>query len=92
MTSGLKNVSATYERAMNLIFHELLENTMEVYINDIVVKSAEFGSHIADLSKAFDKMCRYRLKMISCKCAFRVSADKFLGFIIHEHGIEIDPD
>jgi hypothetical protein len=40
---------------MNLIFHELLGNTVEVYIDDIVVKSAEFSSHIADLRKAFDK-------------------------------------
>jgi hypothetical protein len=49
MTFGLKNVGATYQRAMNLIFHELLGNTVEVYIDDIVVKSAEFSSHIADL-------------------------------------------
>jgi hypothetical protein len=77
VTFGLKNVGATYERDMNLIFHELLGNTMEVYINDIVVKSAEFSSHITDLRKAFDKMCRYGLKMNSHKCAFGVSAGKF---------------
>jgi hypothetical protein len=77
---------------MNLIFHELLGNTMEVYIDDIVVKSTEFSSHITDFSKAFDKMCRYGLKMNPRKCAFGVSASKFLEFIIHEHGIEIDPD
>jgi hypothetical protein len=77
VTFGLKNVGATYERDMNLIFHELLGNTMEVYINDIVVKSAEFSSHITDLRKAFDKMCRYGLKMNPRKCAFGVSAGKF---------------
>ena len=65
---------------------------MEVYIDDIIVKSSEFSSHIADLCKAFDKMCRYDLKMNPRKCAFGVSAGKFLGFVIHEHGIEIDPD
>jgi hypothetical protein len=92
MTFGLKNASATYQRTMNLIFHELLGNTVEVYIDDIVVKSAEFSSHIADLRKAFDKMRRYSLKMNPRKCAFGVSAGKFLGFVIHEHGIEIDPD
>jgi hypothetical protein len=91
MTFGLKNAGATYQRAMNLIFHELLGNTLKVYIDDIVVKSAEFSSHLADLRKAFDKICRYGLKMNPRKCAFGVSADKFLGFIIHEHGIEIDP-
>ena len=77
---------------MNLIFHELLGNTVEVYIDDIVVKSAEFSPHIADLRKVFDKMRRYGLKMNPRKCAFGVSAGKFLGFVIHEHGIEIDPD
>jgi hypothetical protein len=92
MTFGLKNAGATYQRAMNLIFHELLGNIVEVYIDDIVVKSAEFSSHIADLRKAFDKMCRYGLKMNPRKCAFGVSAGKFLGFVIHEQGIEIDPD
>jgi hypothetical protein len=92
MTFGLKNDGATYRSDMNLIFHELLGNTVEVYIDDIVVKSAEFSSHIADLRKAFDKMRRYGLKMNPRKCAFGVSAGKFLGFVIHEHGIEIDPD
>jgi hypothetical protein len=92
MMFGLKNVGATYQRAMNLIFHELLGNTVEVHIDDIVVKSIEFSSHLADLRKAFDKMRRYGLKMNPHKCAFGVSAGKFLGFVIHEHGIEIDPD
>jgi hypothetical protein len=62
---------------MNLIFHELLGNTLEVHIDDIVVKSAEFGSHLVDLRKAFNKMCRYGLKMNPRKCAFGVSAGKF---------------
>ena len=77
---------------MNLIFHDLLGNTVEVYIDDIIVKSAEFSSHIADLCKAFDKMRQYSLNMNPHKCAFGLSACNFLGFIIHEHGIEIDPD
>jgi hypothetical protein len=92
MKFSLKNASATYQRDMKLIFHELWRNTMEVYIDDIVVKSTEFSSHIADLRKAFDKMCQYGLKMNPHKCAFGVSVGKFLGFIIHEHGIEIDLD
>jgi hypothetical protein len=87
MTFGLKNAGATYQRAMNLTFHKLLENTMEVYVDDIVVKSAEFSSHIADLRKVFDKMRRYGLKMNPHKCDFGVSAGKFLELIIHEHGI-----
>jgi hypothetical protein len=48
-------------------------------------------SHLADLNLAFDKMCRYGLKMNPLKCAFGVSAGKLLGFIVHEKGVEIDP-
>jgi hypothetical protein len=70
MIFGLKNAGATYQSAMNLIFHELLGNTVEVYINHIVVKSAEFSSYIVDLRKVFDKMCRYGLKMNPRKCDF----------------------
>jgi hypothetical protein len=45
---------------------------------------------LADLRLAFEKMCQYGLKMNPLKCAFGIPAGKFLGFIIHEHGIEID--
>jgi hypothetical protein len=87
----IKNVGATYQRAMNLIFHELLGIIIEVYIDDIVVKSTGLDSHLTDLHLAFDKMRQYGLKMNPLKCVFGVSVGKFLGFIIHEHGIEIDP-
>jgi hypothetical protein len=52
---------------MNLIFHELLRNIVDVYIDHIVDKSTAFESHLADLHKAFDKMCQYGLKMNPCK-------------------------
>jgi hypothetical protein len=91
MTFGLKNAGAAYKGAMNLIFHELLGIIVQISIDDIVVKSASLDSHLADLRLAFEKMRQYRLKMNPLKCAFGVSADEFLGFIIHEHGIEIDP-
>jgi hypothetical protein len=91
MTFGLKNAGATYQRAMNLIFHDLLGIIVEVYINDIFVIWASVNSHLADLRLAFEKMCRYGLKMNPLRCAFGVSAGKFLGFIVHEKGVEIDP-
>jgi hypothetical protein len=55
MTFGLKNTGATYQWDMNLIFHELLGIIVEVYIDDIVVKSASLDSHLADLHLAFEK-------------------------------------
>ena len=53
MTFGLKNAGATYQRAMNLIFHDLLGIVLEIYIDDIVVKSDVFDHHLADLRLDF---------------------------------------
>jgi hypothetical protein len=64
---------------------------MEVYIDDIMIKSAAHKSHLADLRLVFERMRHYGLKMNPLKCAFRVSTGKFLGFIIHDKDIEIDP-
>jgi hypothetical protein len=91
MTFGLKNVGVTYQRAMNLIFHDLLEIVLEIYIDDGIVKSDSMNNHLADLRLALEMMRRYGLKLNPLKSVFGVSTGKFLGFIIHEHGIEIDP-
>jgi hypothetical protein len=91
MTFGLKNASVTYQRAMNLIFHDLLEIILEIYIDDVVDKSDSMNNYLSDLRLSLERMRRYGLKMNMLKYAFNVLADKFLGFIIHEHGIEIDP-
>jgi hypothetical protein len=69
----------------------LLGIILKIYIDDVVVKSDSMDNHLANLRLALERMCRYGLKMNPLKCAFGVSASKFLGFIIHEHGIEIDP-
>jgi hypothetical protein len=53
MTLGLKNVGATYQRAMNLIFHDLIGVIMEVYIDDIMTKSAAHTSHLVDFASCF---------------------------------------
>jgi hypothetical protein len=84
MTFDLKNVGATYQMAMNLIFHDLQGIIIEIYIDDVIVKSDRMGTHLSDLCLALQRMHRYGLKMSPLKCAFGVSAGKFLGFIIHE--------
>jgi hypothetical protein len=91
MTFSLKNVGATYQRVINLIFHVLLGIMLEIYIDDVVVKLDSMDSHLADLCLALERMCWYGLKMNPLKCVFGVSASKFLGFIIYEYGIEINP-
>jgi hypothetical protein len=87
----LKNDGATYQRGMDLIFHDLLGNLLEVYIDDAIVKLDSMDGHLADLRLALERMRRCVLKMNPLKCAFSVSTGKFLGFIIDEHGIEIAP-
>jgi hypothetical protein len=89
MTFGFKNAGMTYQRAMNLIFHVLLGIILEIYIDDVTVESDTMDNHLANLRLALERMYRYGLKINLPICD--VSAGKFLGFIIHENGIEIDP-
>jgi len=78
-------------KAINLIFHDLLGIILEVYIDDIMIKSAGLSHHLADLRLTLERMRQYGLKMTPLKSAFGVLSGNLLGFIIHEKGIEIDP-
>ena len=89
MTFGLKNASATYQRAMNYIFHDLISKLVEIYIDDVVVKSKSAGGHLEDLRQVLERTRRFGLRMNPKKCAFGVSAGQFLEFLVHERGIEI---
>jgi hypothetical protein len=89
MTFGLKNAGATYQRAMNYIFHDLIGKLLEIYIDDVVVKFASDEGHLEDLRQVLERTRRFRLRMNPKKCAFGVSAGQFLGFLVHERGIEI---
>jgi hypothetical protein len=89
MTFGLKNVGATYQRAMNYIFHELIGKLGEIYIDDVVIKSLNHESHLDDVRKTLECTRKHGLKMNLSKCAFGVSAGEFLGFLVHGGGIEV---
>jgi len=89
MTFGLKNAGATYQRAMNFISHEFIGKLVEIYIDDVVVKSGDFTKHLADLRKVLEYTRKHGLKMNPNKCAFGLSAGQFLGFMVHQRGIEI---
>jgi hypothetical protein len=89
MTFGLKNAGATYQRAMSYIFHDLMGKLVEIYIDNIVVKSALVERNLGDLRQVLEQTRRFRLRMNPKKCAFGVSACQFLGFLVHERGIEI---
>ena len=89
MPFGLKNAGATYQRAMNYIFHDLIGKLVEVYIDDVVVKSALPEDHLANLRKVLERTRKHGLKMNPKKCAFGVTAEQFLGFLVHERGIKV---
>jgi hypothetical protein len=89
MTFGLKNAGATYQRAMNYIFHELIGKIVEIYIDDVVIKSLNHDSHLKDVKRTLECTRKHGLKMNPNKCAFGVSAGEFLGFLVHEGGIEV---
>jgi hypothetical protein len=84
MTFGLKNAGATYQRALNYIYHDLIGKLVEIYINDVVVKSTSTRGHLGDLHQVFERTMRFGLKMNPKKYAFGVSVGQFLGFLVHE--------
>ncbi|KAK2370658.1 hypothetical protein QL285_083688 [Trifolium repens] len=90
MPFGLKNAGATYQRAMNSMFHDFIDTFMQVYIDDIIIKSSSEDSHLLYLRQSFERMRRHGLKMNPLKCAFCVHAGDFLGFVVHKKGIEIN--
>ncbi|XP_070018099.1 uncharacterized protein [Nicotiana sylvestris] len=90
MPFGLKNVGATYMRAMTTIFHDMIHKEIEVYVDYVIIKSKRVVDHIADLRKFFDRLRRYNIKLNPEKCAFGVPAGKHLGFIVRRRGIELD--
>ena len=74
---------------MNYIFHEIIDKIVEIYIDDVVVKFKGYQEHLVDLRKTLECTRRHGLKMNPNKYAFGVSAGQFLGFMVHERGIEI---
>ncbi|CAL8993898.1 unnamed protein product [Prunus brigantina] len=90
MPFGLRNARATYQRAMNSVFHDMIGHSLEVYIDDVVIKSPEKEDHVSNLRKAFLRMRQHKLKMNPKKCVFGVQAGNFLGFLVHQRGIEVD--
>ena len=65
---------------------------MEVYIDDMLVKSTTVELHIAHLDEAFQILKEYNMKLNPAKCSFGFSAEKFLGFTVNNRGIEANPD
>ncbi|KAL0297863.1 UNVERIFIED_CONTAM: hypothetical protein Sangu_3174900 [Sesamum angustifolium] len=67
----------------------MLHKNVKCYVDDLVVKSKKREDHLHDLTNVFERLKRYQLKMNPSKYAFGVNSEKFLGFIVHQQGLEI---
>ncbi|KAJ9691124.1 hypothetical protein PVL29_013344 [Vitis rotundifolia] len=92
MPFGLKNVGATYQRAATTLFHDMMHRDVEVYVDDMIVKSRDRPDHLAALERFFERIRQFRLRLNPKKCTFGVTSGKLLGYMVSERGIEVDPD
>ena len=81
MSFGLKNAGATYQRLVNKMFKEMIGKTMEIYIDDMLVKSLKAVDHVAHLEETFGILRKHGM-VNPFKCIFGVSSSKFLGFLV----------
>ncbi|XP_070032927.1 uncharacterized protein [Nicotiana tomentosiformis] len=91
MPFSLKNVGATYKRDMTTIFHDMMHKELEVYVDDVIIKSKTQADHLRDLKKFFERLRRYDLKLNPVKCTFGVLSGKLLDVIVSRRGIKLDP-
>ncbi|XP_073035355.1 uncharacterized protein [Primulina eburnea] len=92
MPFGLKNAGATYQRLVNKMFEKTIGRNMEVYIDDMLVKSMLASTHTEDLRECFDILRKYKMKLNPEKCTFGVGGGKFLGYMVSVRGIEANPE
>ena len=81
-----------YQQLVNKMFQGQIERNIEVYINDMLVKSTELKNHAHDLYEALETLKQYRMKLNPAKCAFEVSSKKFLSYMVSSRGIEANPE
>ena len=74
------------------MFELRLGKNIEVYIDDMVMKSKLVSDHLADLSNIFEILRRHKLRLNAFKCSFGVGSGKFLGYMVTYRGIEVNPD
>ena len=86
MPFDLKNARATYQRLVNNMFRPQIGWNVEVYVDDMLVKSLDEEEHLDDLQETFDTLRRFSMKLNPSKCVFRVSSRKFLGFMVSHRG------
>ena len=92
MPFGLKNAGSTYQRMMTRMFEPQLGKNIEIYVDDMVVKSKVVSGHLGDLGGIFNVLKRHKLHLNASKCSFGMGLGKFLGYMVMHRGIEVNPD
>ena len=92
MLFGLKNVGSTYQRMMTRMFKLQLGKSIEIYVDDMVVKSKEVSKHLGDLGSTFNVLRKHKLRLNASKCSFGVGPGKFLRYMVTHKGIEVNPN
>ena len=92
MPFGLKNAGSTYQRMMTRMFEPQLGKSIEVYIDDMVVKSKVVSEHVGDLGNIFEILRKHKLRLNASNCFIGVGPGNFLGYMVTHRGIEINPD
>src|SRR5918992_398825 len=91
MPFGLKNAGATYQRAATALLHDMIHKEVEVYVDDMIIKSKDREGHDTVLRKFFERLRKYNMRLNPQKCAFGVTSGKLLGYVVRSRGIEVDP-
>jgi hypothetical protein len=91
MSFRLKNVGATYQRAMMALFHDMMQKEIKVYVDNMIAKSRERENHVQILKELFERLRKYKLRLNHARCSFGVKSRKLLGFMMSDKGIEVDP-
>ena len=92
MPFRLKNAGATYQRLMNKMFVHQIRRNVQVYVNHMLVKSVREDDYLSDLQETFDTLQTYNMKLNPSKCAFGVTVGKFLGLMVSQRGVEVNPE
>ena len=92
MSFSLKNAGSTYQRMMTRMFVLQLGKSIEIYVNDMVVKCKVVSEHLGDLGSTFNVLRKHKLRLNASKCSFGMGSGKFLGYMVTHRGIEVNPD
>lgn len=92
MPFNLKKVGVTYQWLVNKVFKDQIHCNMEVYLDDMLIKSHTLRSHVNELEKTFTNLHRYQMKLNPAKCIFEVTSGTFLEFKVLHRGIEANSE